>query len=364
MFNYEVMAAKKPTFKLVLLGEVGVGKTSLFLRLKDGTFLEDAHASIGVDCCETAVSVEGEEVRIPLGGKKTVSNWPGSIHWSEKLRGHRRLVGIRKKKTAIYKKVTIIPPQPLLGEHLCVWDTAGVERFRTLTQGYYRHADAVLLQLLCVWDTAGVERFRTLTQGYYRHADALCVWDTAGVERFRTLTQGYYRHADTQAGVLLLPYCSLQLLCVWDTAGVERFRTLTQGYYRHADAVLLVYSLPDSATLRMLTSWVREVNDRTVMSNTPVLKIIVGNKSDLEHRTSEQAAAELAAAFGCELVLQVSARTGEGMEEALQVIAGKLLARSRERKRSHLASPASDDVSPLTLGRRDTTERRNTSRCC
>ncbi|XP_019636851.1 PREDICTED: ras-related protein Rab-18-like, partial [Branchiostoma belcheri] len=110
------MAAKKPTFKLVLLGEVGVGKTSLFLRLKDGTFLEDSHASIGVDCCETAVSVEGEEVR----------------------------------------------------------------------------------------------------------------------------------------------------LCVWDTAGVERFRTLTQGYYRHADAVLLVYSLPDSATLRMLTSWVREVNDRTV----------------------------------------------------------------------------------------------------
>ncbi|XP_019636911.1 PREDICTED: uncharacterized protein LOC109479392 [Branchiostoma belcheri] len=100
------------------------------------------------------------------------------------------------------------------------------------------------------------------------------------------------------------------------------------------------------------------------MSNTPVLKIIVGNKSDLEHRTSEQAAAELAAAFGCELVLQVSARTGEGMKEALQVIAGKLLARSRERKRSHLTSPASDDVSPLTLGRRDTTETRQTSRCC
>ncbi|XP_078608905.1 ras-related protein Rab-18-like [Branchiostoma floridae x Branchiostoma japonicum] len=209
------MAVKRPTFKLVLLGEVGVGKTSLFVRLKDDTFLEDTKASIGVDFCETLVKVGGEEVR----------------------------------------------------------------------------------------------------------------------------------------------------LCIWDTAGVERFRTMTQGYYRHADAALLVYSLTDSASLRLLTSWAREVNDRTVTSNSPVLKIIVGNKSDLEHRTTERTAAELAATYGCELVLQVSAKTGEGIDEAVQVIAGKLLARSRERRRSHLTSPDSDG-NPLTLDRQDTKERRQTARCC
>ena len=58
------MAVKRPTFKLVLLGEVGVGKTSLFVRLKDDTFLEDTMASIVVDFCETLVKVEGEEVRV------------------------------------------------------------------------------------------------------------------------------------------------------------------------------------------------------------------------------------------------------------------------------------------------------------
>ncbi|CAH1270792.1 RAB8B [Branchiostoma lanceolatum] len=161
-----------------------------------------------------------------------------------------------------------------------------------------------------------------------------------------------------------MPCSSPPQLCIWDTAGIERFRTMTQGYYRHADGVLLVYSLADSASLRLLTSWAREVDDRTVTSSSPVLKIIVGNKSDLEHRTTEHTASELAATYGCELVLQVSAKTGEGIEEALRVIAGKLLARSRERRRSKLMTSPDSDGNPLTLDRQDRTERRQAPRCC
>ena len=36
------MASRDPENKVVLIGHVNVGKTSLFLRLKDGKFHEDA----------------------------------------------------------------------------------------------------------------------------------------------------------------------------------------------------------------------------------------------------------------------------------------------------------------------------------
>lgn len=86
------MAAPRrgPTYKVVLLGELGVGKTSLFRRLKDNTFDEYQTATTGIDSCTKVVKVDGETVM------------------------------------------------------LSIWDTAGVERFRTLTRNYYRNAHAAV----------------------------------------------------------------------------------------------------------------------------------------------------------------------------------------------------------------------------
>lgn len=61
-----------PTYKVVLLGELGVGKTSLFRRLKDNTFDEYQTATTGIDSCTKVVKVDGETVMVsahrrPLG---------------------------------------------------------------------------------------------------------------------------------------------------------------------------------------------------------------------------------------------------------------------------------------------------------
>lgn len=84
-----------PTFKVILTGEVGVGKTTIFNKLRHHDHvLHDSTSSsstIGVDSCS---------------------------------RTFRTRVG----------NVT-----------LSVWDTAGVERFRTLTRNYYRNTHAALL---------------------------------------------------------------------------------------------------------------------------------------------------------------------------------------------------------------------------
>ena len=51
-------------------------------------------------------------------------------------------------------KYTFSPSLP----QLQIWDTAGQERFRTITQSYYRSADAIVL----VYDIGSLDTFRSL----------------------------------------------------------------------------------------------------------------------------------------------------------------------------------------------------------
>jgi Ras-related protein Rab-18 len=98
--------AALPTFKLLLMGDSGTGKSSLLLRFTDDKFLgEDVQsATIGVDFKVKFIEMEGKRVK------------------------------------------------------LTIWDTAGQERFRTLTSSYYRGAQGVIL----VYDVANRESFESL----------------------------------------------------------------------------------------------------------------------------------------------------------------------------------------------------------
>lgn len=82
-----------PLFKVILVGDAGVGKTSLFCCIQDEDYIfrENPTTTVGVESCIHSVSTA-----------KGVVN-------------------------------------------MSVYDTAGVERFRTLTRNYYRNAHAVLL---------------------------------------------------------------------------------------------------------------------------------------------------------------------------------------------------------------------------
>ena len=88
-------------FKLVIIGNSGVGKSCLLLRFADDTFTENFYSTIGVDfrfkCLE---------------------------------------IGERKCK-------------------LQIWDTAGEERFKTVTSAYYRGADGIII----VFDQTDRESF-------------------------------------------------------------------------------------------------------------------------------------------------------------------------------------------------------------
>lgn len=53
-----------PTYKIVLLGELSVGKSSLFRRLKDNTFDEMITATTGIDSCTKETKVDGDNVTV------------------------------------------------------------------------------------------------------------------------------------------------------------------------------------------------------------------------------------------------------------------------------------------------------------
>lgn len=79
------------TFKVLMIGDSGVGKTCLTHRLCAGEFPSRAEATIGVDFRERMVEIDGEKIKLQL------------------------------------------------------WDTAGQERFRkSMVQHYYRNVHAVL----------------------------------------------------------------------------------------------------------------------------------------------------------------------------------------------------------------------------
>jgi Ras-related protein Rab-2A len=64
-------------------------------------------------------------------------------------------------------------------------------------------------------------------------------------------------------------------------AGQESFRSITRSYYRGAAGALLVYDITRRETFNHLTRWLEEARQNA--SNSMVI-MLIGNKSDLEHR--------------------------------------------------------------------------------
>merc|ERR1711865_763298 len=70
-------------------------------------------------------------------------------------------------------------------------------------------------------------------------------------------------------------------LQIWDTAGQESFRSITRSYYRGAAGALLVYDITRRDTFNHLTRWLEEAKQN---SNPNMVIMLIGNKSDLDHR--------------------------------------------------------------------------------
>jgi Ras-related protein Rab-35 len=88
-------------FKLLIIGDSGVGKSSLLLRFSDNTFSQNYITTIGMDFTIRTIDMDGMKIKLQI------------------------------------------------------WDTAGQERFRTITSTYYRGTHGVIV----VYDVTNGETF-------------------------------------------------------------------------------------------------------------------------------------------------------------------------------------------------------------
>jgi len=113
-------------------------------------------------------------------------------------------------------------------------------------------------------------------------------------------------------------------MTLWDTAGQERYRTLTSSYYRGADIVLIVYAVSDRDSFQNLDSWLQELS---AYGDTSTLRVLVGNKTDVEPRTvGFEEAQAFAHRHGLSFA-EVSVRLGTGVFELLDWMVGQIRTR-------------------------------------
>ncbi|OHT11769.1 small GTP-binding protein [Tritrichomonas foetus] len=107
-------------------------------------------------------------------------------------------------------------------------------------------------------------------------------------------------------------------LQIWDTAGQERYRGMTPMYYRGAHAALIIYSITDESTFLEVDSWLTSLKDNASQN---VMLFLAGNKIDNDDQrqvspeSGQAKATEIGAYF-----FEVSAKTGNGVEEMFQLI--------------------------------------------
>ncbi|KAH0791088.1 small GTP-binding protein [Histomonas meleagridis] len=103
------------SFKFIVIGSSGVGKTAILKRLVDDVFTGESQSTIGVEFLATSVDVDGNSVKLQI------------------------------------------------------WDTAGQERFRSIAKAYFRSAIGVIL----VFDLTDRKSFEDLT-GWLNDIHSLC----------------------------------------------------------------------------------------------------------------------------------------------------------------------------------------------
>ncbi len=95
-------------------------------------------------------------------------------------------------------------------------------------------------------------------------------------------------------------------LQIWDTAGHEKFRTITTSYYKSAHATLVLYDITEETSFEHIKNWMIDIDK---FAKQGVLKILVGNKTDLEEqrKITKEAGESLANKYGIKF-FEVSAK--------------------------------------------------------
>ncbi|KAG7316321.1 hypothetical protein KOW79_019862 [Hemibagrus wyckioides] len=110
---------------------------------------------------------------------------------------------------------------------------------------------------------------------------------------------------------------------IWDTAGQERYQTITKQYYRRAQGIFLVYDITSERSFQHIMKWASDVDE---YAPEKVQKVLIGNKSDEEHKrqVATEQGNKLAKAYGMDF-FETSAFTNHNITESFTRLAELVL---------------------------------------
>ena len=119
-------------------------------------------------------------------------------------------------------------------------------------------------------------------------------------------------------------------LQIWDTAGQERFRTITTSYYKGAHAIVIVFDITDKDSFANVKIWMQDIDK---FAKQGVMRILVGNKCDLEHQraVTKNEGNEMALKYGIKY-LETSAKDTINIENLFVDTAKKLMEKQQSSK--------------------------------
>ncbi|KAJ1981573.1 ras GTPase [Dimargaris xerosporica] len=145
LWSRPVVTRSDYLFKLLLIGDSGVGKSCLLLRFADDTYTESYISTIGVDFKIRTIELEGKTVKLQI--------WRGEVRhltWSADGQYAHLFTPFARGMTVAIGA----------GGGYMQWDTAGQERFRTITSSYYRGAHGIIV----VYDVTDNDTFSNVKQ--------------------------------------------------------------------------------------------------------------------------------------------------------------------------------------------------------
>ena len=111
---------------------------------------------------------------------------------------------------------------------------------------------------------------------------------------------------------------------IWDNQGQERFKTVLPHYYRGVHGILLVYDVTEKDSFNNLNFWLMEIEKN---ANKNVLKVLIGNKTDLEDKRviSYNQGKEFADMHGLKFV-ETSVKKNKNVREAFEILGREIMA--------------------------------------
>ena len=117
---------------------------------------------------------------------------------------------------------------------------------------------------------------------------------------------------------------------IWDTAGQERFRNVISSYFRGSHGIFVIYDITNRDSFKNLENWLQEIEKN---ANPNVLKILIGNKNDLEEdreiKTEEGQA--FADRNGMQFI-ETSAKNNVNVNEAFEALAKLMIKFNSDKK--------------------------------